>query len=388
MTKHVALLVIILILSLSSSALAAEPGSGIIDGMVANETADGSSVADQDVTLKTYLNDVEEDSTTTKTDAEGYFVFDGLSTEPGYSYEVTLTFQQADYYSERLSFDEGETTAFTEVIVYDSTTSDEAIKAATAHTIIYVEQGSLRVVEYIFFVNEGDRTYIGSKEVGAEGTKETLRFSLPKEATELQPDQGLMECCIYSSEDGFVDTMPVLPGGKEIVYSYRVDYNSGAYTFSQNVSYPIVNYNLLVQGEGSRVASDQLTTEGTLDIEGVLFNHLSGTDLAVGNILTTRLSGLPETNNQNTAKWVGLVLLILIAGFSFGYLLRKRRLQPISSEDTLEQKKQSLLVKLAKLDDEFEGGQISDADYRRQRAATKAQLVKLLQRTKEISGNR
>ena len=387
MTKRVALLLIIFILSLSSSALAAEPGSGIIDGMVVNETASGSSVADQDVTLKTYLNDVEEDSTTTKTDVEGYFVFGGLSTEPGYSYEVTITFQQADYYSKRLSFDEGETNKFTEVIVYDSTTSDEAIKAAMAHTVIYVEQGSLRVVEYYFFVNEGDRTYIGSKEMDTEGTRETLRFSLPEEATELQPAQGLMECCIYDSEDGFVDTMPVLPGGKEIAYSYRVDYNSGAYTFSQNVSYPIVNYNLLVHGEGIRIASDQLTTEEPLNIEGILFNYLSGTDIAAGNILTTRLSGLPETNNQNTVKWVGLVLIVLIAGFGFGYLLRKRRLQPISPEDILEQKRQSLLVKLAKLDDEFEGGQISDEDYRRLRAATKAKLVKLLQRTKEKSGN-
>ena len=387
MTKRVALLLIIFILSLSSSALAAEPGSGIIDGMVVNETASGSSVADQDVTLKTYLNDVEGDSTATKTDVEGYFVFGGLSTAPGYSYEVTITFQQAEYYSERLSFDEGETNKFTEVIVYDSTTSDEAIKAAMAHTVIYVEQGSLRVVEYYFFVNEGDRTYIGSKEMDTEGTRETLRFSLPKEATELQPAQGLMECCIYDSEDGFVDTMPVLPGGKEIAYSYRVDYNSGAYTFSQNVSYPIVNYNLLVHGEGIRIASDQLTTEEPLNIEGILFNYLSGTDIAAGNILTTRLSGLPETNNQNTVKWVGLVLIVLIAGFGFGYLLRKRRLQPISPEDILEQKRQSLLVKLAKLDDEFEGGQISDEDYRSLRAATKVQLVKLLQRTKEKSGN-
>ena len=362
MTKRVALLLIIFILSLSSSALAAEPGSGIIDGMVVNETASGSSVADQDVTLKTYLNDVEEDSTTTKTDVEGYFVFGGLSTEPGYSYEVTITFQQAEYYSERLSFDEGETNKFTEVIVYDSTTSDEAIKAAMAHTVIYVEQGSLRVVEYFFFVNEGDRTYIGSKEMDTEGTRETLRFSLPEEATELQPAQGLMECCIYDSEDGFVDTMPVLPGGKEIAYSYRVDYNSGAYTFSQNVSYPIVNYNLLVHGEGIRIASDQLTTEEPLNIEGILFNYLSGTDIAAGNILTTRLSGLPETNNQNTVKWVGLVLIVLIAGFGFGYLLRKRRLQPISPEDILEQKRQSLLVSLAKVEDEFEGGQSSDED--------------------------
>ncbi len=148
MIRRVALLVIIFVLSLSSSALAAEPDSGVIEGSVVNRTEGGSSVADQDVTLKTYLNDAEMGSTATKTDASGQFVFDSLSTESGYSYEVSLFFQQAEYYSEWLSFDEGETTKSTEVIVYNSTTSDEAIKVAMAHTIIYVGQDNLKVMEY------------------------------------------------------------------------------------------------------------------------------------------------------------------------------------------------------------------------------------------------
>ncbi len=105
--KRITLAVMIFVLSLSSPALAAEAGSGIIEGRVVNGTQGGGSVADQDVTLETYLNDTGMGSTTTKTDSEGRFVFDGLSTEPDYSYEVTLTFQEAEYYGEWLSFDEG-----------------------------------------------------------------------------------------------------------------------------------------------------------------------------------------------------------------------------------------------------------------------------------------
>ena len=52
MIKRIALLVIIFVLSLSASALAAEPGSGAIEGSVVNRTEGGSSVADQDITLK------------------------------------------------------------------------------------------------------------------------------------------------------------------------------------------------------------------------------------------------------------------------------------------------------------------------------------------------
>ena len=49
--KRVALLVMILALSLSTSALAAEPGNGVVEGQLVNGTSGGSSVADQDITL-------------------------------------------------------------------------------------------------------------------------------------------------------------------------------------------------------------------------------------------------------------------------------------------------------------------------------------------------
>ncbi len=334
--------------------------------------------------MKIYLNDAEANSTTTKSDAEGRFVFDGLSTEPGYSYEVMLTFQEAEYYGERLSFNEGETTKSVEVTVYDATTSDEAIRVATAHTIIYIEQGSLWVKEYFFFVNESDRTYIGPT---AGGNGVTLRFSLPKEATELQYGLELMECCIVGSEEGFDDTMPVLPGSKEVVYAYRVSYNSRAYTFPQRVNYPIASFDLMVQGEGTEVVNEQLTTGELLNIEDTWFNHLSGSDFAPGDILTTRLSSLPSTtDNQGAIVWVALALVVLAGGFGFSYLLRKKRLQPVTPEGRLDQKRQRLLVELAKLDDDLEDGKIPEDVYRRLRAERKTQLVKLMQGAKEKSG--
>ncbi len=379
MIKRIALLIMITILSLSASALAAEPGSGMIEGQIVNGTEGGSSVADQEVTLKTYLNDTEVDATTTKTDAAGRFAFDGLSTEPGYNYDVTLTFQEAEYYSGWLSFDEEETTKSAEVTVYDSTTSGEAIKVAVAHTIIYVEADSLWVVEYFLFVNEADRTYIGSKEIAADGTRETVMFSLPEKATEVEYGVGLMECCVYGSEEGFIDTMPILPGGREMVYAYRVNYKSGAYTFSWNVNYPTTRYDLLFQDGGIEVTSDQLAAGEPMDIEGTQFNHLSGSELTPGDVLVVQLSGLPEANNPGAITWVVLALAVLLVGFGFVYRLRKGRPQPVSAEDSLNQTRQRLLIELAQLDDDFESEKIPEEVYRRLRAERKAQLVRLIQ---------
>jgi len=386
--KHIALLVMIFTLSLSAPAMAAEPSGGIIKGQIINGTEGGSSVADQDTTLKTYLNDAEMSAITTKTDNEGHFVFEGLSTESGYSYMVALVFQQVEYYSEWISLDEGETTKFVEVTVYDSTTSDEAIKVAMTHTILYVGQDSLKVMEYFLFVNESDRTYIGSEDTNSAEERETLRFSLPKEAIESQPTLGLMECCIMGSEEGFIDTMPVLPGSKEVAYSYKVNYNSATYTFARRVNYPTTRYDLLFQSESMEVTGDQLAVEEPMDIEGAWFKHLSGSNFAQGDILEVQLSGLPQTSNQGAILWVVLILVVLGTGFGFVYLMRKRRLQPVSSEDSLDQKRQRLLIELAHLDDNFEAGKIPEKNYRRLRSVRKAQLVELMQRSKEESDRR
>ena len=386
MIKRIALLTILSFLSLSAPALAAEAGTGIIEGQLVNETEGGSSVADQEVTMTTYLNDSETGSATAKTDAKGYFIFDSLSTAPGYSYQVKLVYQEADYYSNTLSFDADETNKFAEIAVYDSTTSDEGIKVMTSHTVMHFEQGGLWITEYFLFVNDTDRAYIGSKEMPAEGKRETLSFSLPEQATELQPSLGLMTCCIYNSEEGFVDTMPVLPGGREIAFAYRVDYNAGSYTFSRKVNFPTVNYDLLVEGEGSRVISDRLAIEEPLDIEGTLFKHLSGTDLGRGDIIVAQLSGLPNVDNQGSLKWAALALVMLIFGFGSAYLLRKRRPQPVNAKVNLDQRKQGLLAELAQLDDDFEGGKIHEDVYHRLRAEKKWHLTALMQRSREKSG--
>lgn len=386
--KHIVLLVAIFILSLSPSALAAE--LGVIEGRLVNESAGGSSVADQDVMLKTYLDNAEAGSTATKTDAEGKFEFNGLPTSSEYSYQVWLQYQEAEYTSEWLSFGEGETAKSVEVIVYDSTTSDEAIGVVTSHIIIYIEEGGLFVEEYYLFVNEGDRTYIGSKEVTAEGVKETLRFSLPQEANNLRLDLGLMDCCAFSAEEGFVDTMPALPGDKEAAYSYSVDYASETYTFSKEMYYPTADFVLLVQSEGIDVSSSQLTMGEPFDFEGMSFIPLSGENLAVGTPIVIHLSGLPKADNLGALIWVALALILLASGFGFGYPLIRKRLRPLSPvpESSPDQKKQSLLLEIAQLDDDFEGGKISEEVYQRTRSERKAQLVELMRRLKEERGNR
>lgn len=385
MIKRIVLLVLIFTLGASASALAAEPGSGMIEGQVVNGTEDNSSVADQELALKTYLNDTEVGETTTITDAEGRFAFNGLSTEADYYYQIELAFQEAEYPGEWLSFEEGETTIFTEFIVYDSTTSDTAIKIGIVHSIIYVGQGSLRIEEWHQFNNESLYTYIGTG--SAEGTRQTLRFSLPADRKGVELTYGLMDCCISLTGDGFVDSMPVFPGEKWVVYSYEIDYSSGEYTFSQEMNYPIGSYELLVQGTDISVTSDQFTAGDPMELDGIWFNLFSAQELAADEVVVAGLSGLPKAENQLIIWWVVLTLVVLGGGFVLVYRLRRGKLQPVKPEDSLYQKRQRLLIELAKLDDDFQDGKIPEETYHKLRTESKTQLVALTQGEKKASGS-
>lgn len=377
MIKQAILLAILFVLSISSLALAAE-GDGRLEGQLVNGTANGSSVASQEVTLKIYKSGAESGENTTTTDAEGRFTFEGLSTAPEYSYEVTLFYQTAEYYSDAVRFQENENSASVNVTVWDATGDVSVIKVDIAHTIVYTGQGSLKVTEYYSFVNDTDKTYIGFREIDEEGTKETLNFSLPANISDFQASTGLMDCCTYGSEEGFIDTMAVMPGGKEIVYSYTVSTNSDEFMIPKNIYYPTGSYDLLVQGSDVKVDVNQMKAEAPITIEGTQYSYFTGSDLAADNTLMIRLSGLPQASGKDAVLWMILTLVVLGGGFGLYYARRQKKAQPVIVEDAPQTQQQKLLARLAKLDDDFERGNTRENVYRRQRDETKAQLMKLM----------
>ncbi len=381
MIRRVALVAAILVLATARSSAAADPDGGVIGGQVVNGTPGGSSVADQSISLVSYGGDAEAGSQDAKTDAQGGFRFEGLATGSDYTYQVTITYQGAQYASEWLTFTEEESIRSVELLVYDTTGSDEAIRVMTSHAVIYVEGDTLLVKEFLLFVNTGDRTYVGSEEALVAGRKRTLRFSLPEEATELQLTRGLLECCTVRTETGLADTIPIAPGAKEVAYSYRVKYSDGRHAFSEVVHYPTAAFDFLVQGKYMEASSKQMTVAEPLDIQGVGFAHLSATDIAPGTVLEINLSNAPKRDLQNTVRWAALALVLTAGGLVVGYALTRRRPQPAVSGGSLDEQRQRLIADIAQLDDDFEGHRISEEDYLRMRSAKKEHLADLMRRS-------
>ncbi|MBI4295669.1 MAG: hypothetical protein HY667_00985 [Chloroflexi bacterium] len=391
MIKRIALLVTVLILALGTPVMAAEPGKGVIEGALVNKTKGGGGVTDQTVTLKTYKNDTETGSATAKTLADGKFTFTGLATDAGNSYQVTLTYQGAEYTGDKVAFGKDETKKTVEVTVWDSTSKDDAIRLQAGHTVITPQEGTLLVQEYFVFVNNSDRTYIGPKDPSNAELVPTLRFSLPKGASNLQYE-GLMQCCVVNIENGIADSMAVMPGQKEVMLEYQVPYKSTGYQFTQKVNHPLDTYNFLVQGESVSVTASKLTKEQPVNFQGKLFNYFTGEDIAKGDLLVVDLAGLPKSSSVGLViAWMGGALAVLAGGFFVAYQRRTRKAEPVAvasagPPEASSRKRQRLLSDIARLDDEFEAGLISQEVYKKQRAEKKAQLVELMRRSQGVTG--
>jgi hypothetical protein len=362
-----------------ASAVAQTTGDGAVQGRIVNVTDGGSDVVQHPIVLNTYQLGAPIDSATATTDDEGRFEFTELTTDADLQYQLTTEYQGAEYSFEAFSFPAGETVHEATLAIYSSTSSDQAIWISRSHVIVNVNGESLEVTEYYQFANGGNTTFIGTRDI-APGLKETLRFSLPREATELTLGGELMDCCIEPVEGGFVDTMIVLPGTKEMLYTYRIENASGSYDLPVTLYYPVDSFDLMVQGKDVDVVCEQLIEGDPLVTEEGQIVRFLGQGLEPYTTLDISLSGLGG-GGGGLFSWQGIVILVAAhaAGlFALNYWRRRRRRLAVVTGSAGERADRGrLLQEIADLDDAYERGDIAEEDYTQRRSLLKARLVEM-----------
>jgi len=309
---------------------------------VVNGTANGGPVESLTVMLHVFAGMEEQPSQTDTTDAEGRFRFEGLGTEADHGYALLLNYRGVDYGSSLLTFSEEETTLSVPIQVYEPTEDDEVVSIERAHIFVDFQEDHLLLGEMYFFSNSSDRTYIGAEEV-AEGQRGTLRLSLPTGAEGLTFESGELGQRFFETEEGFVDTWPLLPGqaSRRLMFSYSLPYDPSGYDLTRGIPYPLQAVNVLVAEVGVDVTSDQLTLEGSRGMQGQSYLNLSGQNLNKGERLSMHFSGSPgervvegreampaeplQPGGQSLWRWATLGLVVLAVGFALGYPLLRRQ---------------------------------------------------------------
>jgi len=354
--------------------------AAVLEGRLANKTPGGRGVGGVEIALIASRGEREERQTT-RTDPRGAFRFANLAPEG--RYRVNVKYQGAEYDTE-VTFKPGEPIRRIEIPVYDSTDDPGVLRVKVHHLLMEAGEGSLLVKELLLVENGSDRAFIGARPVD-QGRRATLQFTLPKGADGLQDLSGLMECCVVPMESGFVDTMDVKPGVREIGFAYTIKPGSDQYTFLRPLDYPTEGVNVFVGG-GVRAESPTLEARGAVEIQGQRYLHLSGKALKPGTSLRVQLGSLPSRSGLVRDLAFGAVVLLLGAGVAYPLLRRRSHPRPASltSKEAFEARFHELIEAIAKLDDAFEAGELPPEEYKRLRVEKKTALLEVAERLKHL----
>lgn len=320
--------------------------AGRVEGQLANGTAGGSGVDNQEIILQVYDAQQQVDEQVTKTDTAGKFSFDDLSTGAGFYYRAVVTYQEVSYQSQVGQIIDPEQPLALELTVYDTTEADDAISVVQSHTWTSFSPGAAIIYEMLMFENRSDRSYVGSGPVaGSMGGKATLHFPLPAGARELKPQEGLMACCMVDTETDFTYTMPILPGRYPVVFSYRLPYQGASFEWRRSLAYPTAELNVLLPESDIMMSSNQLDDAGlmTSDANGTSYRRLTGTDLLAGTEISVKFEDIPLPQAQPVAAPPAVVSSSSLAGYGLlggavlvlvaAYLLWQRRTFPVRDDE-------------------------------------------------------
>jgi len=378
-----------------------------ISGRLVNKTPKGKGVEGVEVTLTAYRNEQEAGKTATSTDRNGRFEFQNLSSKPGETYTVTVRYQKAEYNTERIILQNTASTRTLEIPVYDSTPESSQISVKDHHVVFAIADGSVRAEELLVVRNVGDRTFVGWKDV-AGGRRATLQFTLPEGAREVEYGSGLMACCIVPGERGFVDTMDVKPGERQVVFSYALPPAGGRLQFIRPVDYPTEAVEVFVPEGAVQVSGERLKSAGVVPEQDRRYQRYIGGSLAAPATIALTLDNLPAIGGGWRPYAYASVGILLLAGVAYPLVRHRRAVHPTprqeaphpapghgvrvrptiswtapSSQTELALRKVELVAALGELESRHEAGQIPEKEYRRLRTEKRKALRDVLERLQE-----
>jgi len=381
MRKLVLLLPAVLLCLVGTPVVSAQ-GEGIIEGQVTNGTlgAPAESVAGLEVTLYEVVGGSPVLLASTTSDADGWFRFEGLATHPNLSYRFQLEYEGV-VYGAVSGFPADETLLRVAATVYETTTSDSKIVVERQHVIVDLGDGDALFQELYIFNNIGDKIFVDD-----EGA--TLRFSLPDGAGDLSFSDAETAAHFVETEGGLAFVRPVMPGQKEVMYSYRLPYDGTELTLSRTIFYPTSSVDLLVANTGVQVESAQLVYQGLSGGDEAAYQHFSAEELAGGAVLELRLTGSPRREGGSSparSSWsqgleefgpaVAVAMGLLGALLPFALRRRGGSLEPVA-EGKVDRTAQrgELLRLIADLDDAFAEGRLDEESYFQLRTKIKVRL--------------
>lgn len=394
----------LLVLAGASPVALAAPSHALDDGAIAGVVVNGSHgnapVSGLKVTLRALVLNRSQDAGTARTDGQGRFAFSGLDNSGKTTYEIAAPFQGGTFYSQALDLSNSASLQ-TKVTVFDTTTSDAALRVASATILLSqpkVAEGLISVAELVTFDNTGTTAYAGSL-TPTNGTMSVVRFSLPDGATNLTLGAGFGEVQAAQVGAGFGAGATLPPGKSTFAFAFDAPYTGTSYAFTYKAEYPVDKLVLLAP-TGIHVSAPSFTARPDITANGQQLQLWEASVLAASATASFQLTGLPEAGVDPTLPFGPLLVLVLALAALLALLLivflrrgslaiasgrsgrgQRRRgrtpAKPRADEGATTERKR-LLQALLDLDTRHAAGKLDDGAYRRERATLRAALRELL----------
>ncbi len=365
-------------------------GGGTITGKVVNG-GDGAVRPGVNVTITPFMGDVAGTPQTITSSAQGDFTFTELPWNR--SYVITINYKGAEYSTDKMVFNPGEDKKALDLPVFEPSLSDENISVEEAHLIVQVLDGSVTVADLKVFSNKGDTIYIGGKEL-SDGRKESVRYSLPEGAFNINFIHGLDKEGVVTTDTGFSDTKSILPGPSRAVFSYNVPLDPKNTVIDKTILYPTSTFLLLILETDNEFTVKGLSKQEPVVINNEKFLKWTGSELAAGSEVVIEIKSALSSQGDYV-KWaaLGLLALIIVAGVIYsmfrkneggtgsdGATEESKGEESQDEESDLLQKRGALIQEIAALDDRNESGNIDQSEYKERREEKKNELLEITRR--------
>ena len=382
-------LVLALFAAFAPESVAAER---VIEGLVLNKTGGENPVRYQEVEL----TEIRPDGSTeigpvTKTDEFGRFRFANIASSDSVTRTIATKFQGVEYRAVVRPQQGAGSAQSVDLAVYDSS-DDVKLQADISHLVIEVDPATrdLTVLEIAIISNSTDKTLIpGTK--GPSGSGRSLWFPLPPGALHPEVTEGLDSVSSFSDEGGLGYSGPILPGKRQVVYSYMLENPGSSFTISKPLAYSSPKVNVLMADVGQRISNSNLAAQQPVTIKDRSYLFFTGESFEPGGKLELNVSNFPSPTSEgqgigslNDTKWMVLVAVViagLAAAVSYNRLRGPRGVTavrdhaPQTREITATaQERAQLLAAISEMDNKFEAGEISLEQYREQREEIKQKL--------------
>jgi mono/diheme cytochrome c family protein len=363
---------------------------GTVSGKISNGTPDGKVPADQPIVLNIFDNFRPTESITVTAKTDGSFIFNDVKMNDGRAFILSTKYNGIIYVSDVGSVASGKTAYDLPIQIYEVTNDSGAVRIEQMHVVFEFDSGNVSVGELFVISNLGDRAFAAAK-LGDP----TLNFALPSGYKNLQFEDGDLGDRYKQTADGFADTQPVRPGAGnyQIVAQYLLPY-SDTLTFTQKVFYTTNNISILIPDVGVTLSGGNFVDQGVSDIQGSKFRSYTLKGLKAGDVIKFDLKGKPTLNanadapsstpDTTTALIGGLALGLALSIVALYYWNTKNAQTPrvaVVSAKNISKRREELVAEIADLDEGFENGEYSEADYKMEREKLKSELKAILEKS-------